>query len=150
MHIHIIFHEQLNVKVVCKYFATAQNCSQTKRRNKRVFNYCQTSVLFFYKGATLVIYRAHGPYTLVGWYSTPSCIYLDNRLYICMFSYNYYLKRSYLVTSKVCISGQGHIIMHYHTSPIVIFHAEFYKNLHTADAEYSGDLNTGHSNCGTI
>ena len=34
--------------------------------NKRVFNYCQTSVLFLYKGATLVIYRAHGPYTLVG------------------------------------------------------------------------------------
>ena len=25
-----------------------------------------TSVLILYKGATLVIYRAHGPYTLVG------------------------------------------------------------------------------------
>ena len=34
--------------------------------NKRVFNYCQTSVLFFNKVATLVIYRAHGPYTIVG------------------------------------------------------------------------------------
>ena len=30
--------------------------------HKRVFNYCQKSVLFFYKGAT----RAHGHYTLVG------------------------------------------------------------------------------------
>ena len=31
-----------------------------------MFNYCQTSVLFLYKGATLVIYRAHRPYTLAG------------------------------------------------------------------------------------
>ena len=37
-----------------------------KIRNKIVFNYCQTSVLFFYKGATLVDNRAHGHYTLVG------------------------------------------------------------------------------------
>ena len=41
-------------------------------------NYCQTSVLLLYKGATLVDNRAHGLYTLgqqdpqpVGWYSTP-------------------------------------------------------------------------------
>ena len=35
-------------------------------RNKRVFNYCQTSVLFLYKGATLVNKRANGYYTLAG------------------------------------------------------------------------------------
>ena len=33
---------------------------------KSVFYYCQTSVLFLYKGATLVDNRAHGHYTLVG------------------------------------------------------------------------------------
>ena len=43
--------------------------------NIRVFNYCQTSVLFLYKGATLLIYRAHGPYTLVG--PTASRLALD-------------------------------------------------------------------------
>ena len=34
---------------------------------KRVFNYCQTSVLFLYKGDTLVDKRAQPG----GWYSTP-------------------------------------------------------------------------------
>ena len=34
--------------------------------NKRVFNYCQTSVLFVFKGATLVDKRANRFYTLAG------------------------------------------------------------------------------------
>ena len=35
-------------------------------RNKWVFNYCQTRVLFLYKGATLVEKRANGFYTVAG------------------------------------------------------------------------------------
>ena len=39
--------------------------SQTKRRNKIVFNYCQTSVLLLSRG-NLVDHQAYKPYTLVG------------------------------------------------------------------------------------
>ena len=41
-------------------------CSQAKGRNKRVFNYCQTSVLSFSTVGSLVDHRAYKPYTLVG------------------------------------------------------------------------------------
>ena len=41
-------------------------CSQGKRRNKRVFNYCQTIVLSLPTVGSLVDLRAYKPYTLVG------------------------------------------------------------------------------------
>ena len=58
-----------------------------------MFYYCQTSVLFLHKGATLVDNRAHGLYTLAGsqacWpvLKPPSCLYLDNCLYISLITH---------------------------------------------------------------
>ena len=54
---------------------------------KRVFNYCQTSVLFLYIGATLVDNRAHGHFTLVGsltWGSVlnPLVAFISTTVYI--------------------------------------------------------------------
>ena len=53
-----------------------------------MFNYCQTSVLSLPTEGSLVDLRAYKPYTLVGppslmtGTSPPSCLFLDNRLYI--------------------------------------------------------------------
>ena len=57
-----------NVKVACMCFATARS-SQAKRRNKSVFNYCQTSVLSLSTLGSLVDHRAWEALHLSG---TPS------------------------------------------------------------------------------
>ena len=63
-------------------------CDDQKITEDTLTNYCQTSILFLNKGATLVNKRANRFYTLAGspaWglvLNPPSCLYLDNPLYI--------------------------------------------------------------------
>ena len=56
----------LSIWIAQKVKVCYSDVSDYFEENKRVFNYCQISVLFLYKGATLVNNRAHGHYTLVG------------------------------------------------------------------------------------
>ena len=62
--------------------------SQAKRRNKRVFNYCQTSVLYFTNGGILSGYQSllashlSGTPSLKTGTRPPNCLLLDNCLYI--------------------------------------------------------------------
>ena len=74
-------------KAACMCFVTAQK-QQTKRGNKRVFNHSQTNVLFFTNGGILGGYSSKLDLHLSGTpsqktgTSPPSCLLLDNRLYM--------------------------------------------------------------------
>ena len=59
-----IFH--LEEKVTNYLFISHSKINKIASRADDVINSCQTSVLFLYKGATLVDNRAHGHYTLMG------------------------------------------------------------------------------------
>ena len=83
----IIFSNNLERKSVCKCFATAQNCSQAKRRNERVLNFVQQVFFLFINGKILNYYQSLSALYL-SWTSSqrtgtrpPSCLLLENCLY---------------------------------------------------------------------
>ena len=62
--------------------------SQTKSRNKRVFYYCQTSVLFLYNGGifngypSLLAFHLSGTPSLMTGTRPASCLHLNNHPYV--------------------------------------------------------------------